>query len=502
MVSCVENRFFLNFLLDIISSATLKTSSLCFVLFLPQPLAVTTGVLRTDRAHDTFLVCPSSPPLSLSTTSSQDCCYLTSTYAIPSDAPTMYASTVPFASCTPVSATTNSLGYGASSVTQNNPLYRSYDEVNGSVEDMRGSNPDRDSLCSRGVDGMEADVDSSDGDYDNSCDAISEHNASEDCAGDSYLSRLGTHSLQDHSNTQMEVKSIPLRMKSTKPLGRKYSSGFSSNSDFSDEGDQFADYDEVYDPETAQFAAQLSKSIWEKLMSPKQIQEENMHQKLKQGSSTLPAMSTAPKPGPRSLLVRTLTMPLRYAAQHRHSLTKVFSRSQPSTPELPRRNQVARSYVRPEQIGRGLGATSLGMENQRLTDNMAHGFRESQKKKKSPLEVKSPSGKPPKVPLPHHRPVTRKASSLGRQASFRNPFPTQAVKSPPPNVLDSWPSQPCNNPILEPCVTCARNVAANIQHASIWAEVENLPRGYLDNVEENKMVEYKRKPTREDCKLQ
>ncbi|KAK4320367.1 hypothetical protein Pmani_008782 [Petrolisthes manimaculis] len=490
--------------------------------------------------------------LSLQNQSALDHSYLTSTSGVvSSDASNVYASTIPYATstpvstvpfplCTPVSAnttTTNTLGYGASSpvtqqtsnphyrcydsattatatttttyspgygaspslpvTQQNNPLYRSYDEVNGSLDDVRcGDTDTHDDTSGRGVDGIEADVDSSDGDYDDCTEARSKQNTSEGFTRDSYHRR---------SNVQVDLKPpIPLRLKSSKPLGRKYSSGFSSNSDFSDEGDQFADYDEVYDPETAQFAAQLSKSIWEKLMSPKQIQEETMHQKLKQGSATLPPMSSAPKPSPRSLLVRTLTMPLRYAAQHRHSLTKVFSRSQPSTPELPRRNQVARSYIRPEHISRGLGAGA--------TDNTTHGLRESQKKKKkSSSGVKSSSGKPPKAPSPQqqqlqqqqqHRPLTRKASSLGRQASFKNPFPTPAVRSPPPNVLDNWPSQPCNNPILEPCVTCARNVAANIQHASIWAHVENLPKGYLDNVDENKMVEYKRKPTKDDCKLQ
>ncbi|KAK3886364.1 hypothetical protein Pcinc_009469 [Petrolisthes cinctipes] len=557
-------REFATLIIDILSDAKRRQSGMSS----PGSLSkdkVTPGVLKTDTSLDTFLVCPSSSTTPLYTNNnnnntntsscsySQDHSYLTSTYGVvPSDASNVYASTEPYASCTPVSTvpfsfctpvsantTTNTLGYGASSpvtqqnsphyrsydsattttyspgygaspslpvTQQNNPLYRSYDEVNGSLEDVRCGDTDiHDDTSGRGVDGIEADVDSSDGDYDDSCEARPKQNTSEGCTRDSYHRR---------SNVQVDLKPpIPLRLKSSKPLGRKYSSGFSSNSDFSDEGDQFADYDEVYDPETAQFAAQLSKSIWEKLMSPKQVQEETMHQKLKQGSSTLPPMSSAPKPSPRSLLVRTLTMPLRYAAQHRHSLTKVFSRSQPSTPELPRRNQVARSYIRPEHISRGLGAgaSTLAMENQRPTDNTTHGLRESQKKKKkSSSGVKSPSGKPPKAPSPQqqlllqqqHRPLTRKASSLGRQASFRNPFPTQAVRSPPPNVLDNWPSQPCNNPILEPCVTCARNVAANIQHASIWAHVENLPKGYLDNVDENKMVEYKRKPTKDDCKLQ
>lgn len=479
-------------------------------------LAVTPGVRRAARAHDPSLASPSPPTLPLQPQDSfsmpslpvhSDCSILGGVSLL---SPFHLSDTA----CSPVASPTNGNGCWAASLTQNNPLYRSYDEVNGSLDDLACGSFDRDSLDGVGGGGVEADIESIEGD-DNERD--DDRGVSHNPKGDGHVGELrvthwpgfiphGHQSKVHQSGRQENVDS-----ETGKPLERKYSSGFSSNSDFSDE-DQYADYDEVYDPSTCQFAAQLSKSIREKLLSPRFGQEEGANQKLKTSVSALPPISsssssfTSSKPGTggaRSLLVRTLTMPLKYAAQHRHSLTKVFSRSQPSTPELPRRNQVARSYVRPDQINRNLPISPWNVDNRKLEflDRSSLGAKSFNSKKKTSPEKKSSAGKPPKPPGAQHKPITRKTSTLSRQASFRNPFPTPPVKSPPPNALDSWPADPCNNPILEPCTTCARNVAANIQHASIWGDLENLPRGYIANVEENKMVNYKRK-TKEDCKLQ
>lgn len=394
---------------------------------------------------------------------------------------------------------TNYVGYGASVLTQNNPLYRSYDEVTGSFEDVSGGTFEQDSLDGGGVDDGEADVDTSDND----------EQQTEGCIGELLHSRWAPFSHHgNYSAGQLENKQDTAKYEPAKPLGRKYSSGFSSNSDLSDEGDQFADYDEVYDSTTSQFAAQLSKSLREKLLSPKQSHEDDMHQKLKVSTALSPTTSSVSKPGAggaRSLLVRTLTMPLKYAAQHRHSLTRVFSRSQPSTPELPRRNQLTRSYVKPDQFNQSLSNSPLNVDSHkfgRFLETSSQGLKYPQFQRRTSLGRKSSSGKPPKPPTPHPKPMTRKTSSLSRQASLKNPFPGRVAKSPPPNVLDNWPAEPCNNPILEPCITCARNVAANIQHASIWGNIENLPKGYISNIDENKMITYKRKPSREDCKLQ
>lgn len=480
-------------------------------------LAVTPDARREARAHDPSLASPSSP--TLQPLQPQDSFSMPS-MPVHSD-PSMLGGVSSFspvhfsdaAACSPVASPSNGDGFWAASLTQNNPLYRSYDEVNGSLDEFSHASFDRDSLDDVGGRGVEADVESIGGN-DNEDDCGVSHNP----RGESHVSETqpnlwpgfvphGHLSKANQRNRQKNIADFEI----TKPLGRKYSSGFSSNSDSSDDN-QYADYDEVYDPATSQFAAQLSKSIKEKLLSPKTGQEGDVQQKLKVSPSALPPISssssssTSSKPGAggaRSLLVRTLTMPLKYAAQHRQSLTKVFSRSQPSTPELPRRNQVARSYVRPEQVNRNLPSSPYNVDSHKLEllEHSSPGTKGSSSKKKTPQGRKSPSGKPPKPPAAHHKPITRKSSNLSRQASFRNPFPTPPAKSPPPNALDSWPANPCNNPILEPCTTCARNVAANIQHASIWGDLDNLPRGYLANVEESKMVNYKRK-TKEDCKLQ
>ena len=478
-------------------------------------LAVTPGVRRAARAHDPSLASPSPPTLP---PQPQDFFSLPS-LPVHSDSSVVggVSPLSPFhysdSACSPVASPSNGDGYWAASLTQNNPLYSSYDEVNDSRDELACPSFDQDSLDGAGGGGVEADVESFEGD---------EHEKGDDCGvshnprGDTHVEELqmrqwpGFPPLRHPSKVQQSGRQENVDSETVKSLERKYSSGFSSNSDFSDE-DPYADYDEVYDPTTYQFAAQLSKSIKEKLISPRPNQEEDANQKIKTSVSSLPPVSSTPtKPvtgggggGARSLLVRTLTMPLKYAAQHRQSLTKVFSRSQPSTPELPRRNQVARSYVRSDQINKNLPTSPWNVDNRKLEflDRSSLGAKSFNSKKKLSHEKKSPAGKPPKPPGSHHKPVTRKTSSLSRQASFRNPFPTTPVKSPPPNALDSWPADPCNNPILEPCTTCARNVAANIQHASIWGDLDNLPRGYIDNVEESKMFNYKKK-TKEDCKLQ
>lgn len=477
-------------------------------------LAVTQGARREARAHDPSLTSPSPPTLQ-----PQDSFSMPS-MSVHSD-PSMLGGVSSFSpshssdavAYSPVASPSHGDGFWAASLTQNNPLYRSYDEVNGSLDDFSRASFDRDSLDDVGGRGVEADVESIGG------------NDNEDDCGVSHDPRGESHVEEAQSNlwsgftpqrhlskaNQRRRQENAAEYEVTKPLGRKYSSGFSSNTDSSDDN-QYADYDEVYDPATCQFAAQLSKSIKEKLLNPKTGQEGDAHLKLKAYASALPPISssssssTSSKPGAggaRSLLVRTLTMPLKYAAQHRQSLTKVFSRSQPSTPELPRRNQVARSYVRPDQVNRNFPSSPWNVDTHKLEflEYSSSGTKGSAGKKKTPQGRKSPSGKPPKPPAAPHKPVTRKTSTLSRQASFRNPFPTPPAKSPPPNALDSWPANPCNNPILEPCTTCARNVAANIQHASIWGDLDNLPKGYLANVEESKMVNYKRK-AKEDCKLQ
>ncbi|MPC34586.1 hypothetical protein E2C01_027980 [Portunus trituberculatus] len=481
-----------------------------------NPSQITPGVRRAARAHDPSLASSSPPTLPLQPQDSSSMPSL----SVHSDSSNLggVSPLSPFhfsdSACSPVASSTNGDGCWAVSLTQNNPLYRSYDEVNGSLDDLGDGSFERDSLDGVGVCGADADVESVEGDD-------TEH---DDGSGISHNPRGDSHARDlrmghwpgfvphgQNSKVLMSGRQENVDSESIKFPERKYSSGFSSNSDFSDE-DQYADYDEVYDPSTCQFAAQLSKSIKEKLLNPKVGQDEDANQKLKTSALALPPISssssssTSSKPGTggaRSLLVRTLTMPLKYAAQHRQSLTKVFSRSQPSTPELPRRNQVSRSYVRPDQINKILPSSSWNVDSRKLEffDRSSLSAKNSNSKKKASQEKKSPTGKPPKPPGAHSKPVTRKTSTLSRQASFRNPFPTPPVKSPPPNALDSWPADPCNNPILEPCTTCARNVAANIQHASIWGELENLPRGYIANVEESKMFNYKRK-TKEDCKLQ
>ncbi|KAG7173393.1 ARF GTPase-activating protein GIT2-like, partial [Homarus americanus] len=468
-------REFATLIIDVLSDAKRRQSGISSPCATPKD-KVTTAVQRADRARDPFLACPSPTHLftnpedhSLPSALSLSSDTLASGVSAPSG--------VHFSDSYPSVTSTNGVGYGALLLTQNNPLYRSYDEVNGSLEDVTGGSYEQDSLDGGGVDDGEADVDSSDYDDD--------ERQTEGCLGElltshwTPFSHHGNYSKSQHEGRQDSTKCEP-----TKPLGRKYSSGFSSNSDLSDEGDQFADYDEVYDPTTSQFAAQLSKSLKEKLLNPKQSQEDEVHQKWKACASALPPTTPSKAgAGARSLLVRTLTMPLKYAAQHRHSLTKVFSRSQPSTPELPRRSQVTRSYVKPDQINRNLVNSPWNVDTHKFRgflENTAQGVKGPQDKKKPSQGRKSPSGKPPKPPTPHHKPVTRKTSTLSRQASFKNPFPGQVTRSPPPNALDSWPAEPCNNPILEPCVTCARNVAANIQHASIWGEIENLPRDLGD----------------------
>lgn len=417
------------------------------------------------------------------------------------------------AACSRAASSSNCNGFWAASLTQNNPLYHSYDEVNGSFDDFACASFDHDSLDDLGVMALEADVESIGGnDIEDDC-GFSK-NPRVEIYGDKPQSNIWPgfepHACLSKTNQKSRKENIP-DSEFRNSLGCKYFSSFSSESESSDDN-QYADYDEVYDPATCQFAAQLTKSIKEKLLHPKAGQEGDVHQKLKVSASALLPISSSSSSstssklgggGARSLLVRTLTMPLRYAAQHRQSLTKVFSRSQPSTPELPRRNQIARSYVRPDQINRNPLSSHLSVDSHKLELN-EHSFpsvKSSTSEKKILQERKSLSGKPPKHPTVHYKPVTRKASSLSRQASFKNPFPTPLVKSPPPNALDNWPADPCNNPILEPCTTCARNVAANIQQASIWGDLDKLPRGYLANVEEGKMVNYKRK-TKEDCKMQ
>ncbi|KAG0710702.1 ARF GTPase-activating protein GIT2 [Chionoecetes opilio] len=504
-------REFATLIIDILSEAKRRQSGI------PSPFAtpkdkVTPGMQRAARAHDPSLTSPSPPTLPLQPQDS-----FMPSLPVHSD-PSVLGGVSPLSpfhysdtACSNVASPANGDGCWAASLTQNNPLYRSYDEVNSSFDNLACGSFDQDSLDGVGRGGVEADVESMASNEDDEG-GISHNPRGNTHAGETRVNHwpgftpLGRHSKGHRIGRQGNADS-----EAGKLLERKYSSGFSSNSDFSDE-DQYADYDEVYDPSTCQFAAQLSKSIKDKLLSPRAGQEEDSNQKFKTYVSAVPPISssssssTSSKPGTggaRSLLVRTLTMPLKYAAQHRHSLTKVFSRSQPSTPELPRRNQVARSYVRPDQINRNLPNSQWNVDNRKLEflDRSSSGTRSFSSKKKASQEKKSPSGKPPKPPGAHHKPVTRRSSTLSRQASFRNPFPTPHVKSPPPNALDIWPADPCNNPILEPCTTCARNVAANIQHASIWGNLENLPRGYLDNVEENQIVSYKKK-TKEDCKLQ
>ncbi|XP_071542546.1 uncharacterized protein Git isoform X1 [Panulirus ornatus] len=491
-------REFATLIIDVLSDAKRRQTGMSSPCGTPKDKAVTTAVQKADRAQDPFLTCPSPTHLS----PSHEDLSLPSALSVSSDtllSGVSVLSPLHFSNSYSSVSSNNCVGYGASLLTQNNPLYRSYDEVTGSLEDVTGGTFEQDSIDGGGVDDGEADVDTSDND----------DQQTEGCIGELLrshwppVSHHGNYSANQHENKQDTTK-----FELAKPLGRKYSSGFSSNSDLSDEGDQFADYDEVYDSSTSQFAAQLTKSIKEKLLSPRHSQEDDIHEKLRNSLALPPPTPSVSKPGAggaRSLLVRTLTMPLKYAAQHRHSLTKVFSRSQPSTPELPRRNQLTRSYVKPDHFNQSLGNSPLNVDNHkfgRFPETSSQGSKYPQLQRRTSHERKSPSGKPPKPPTPHPKPMTRKTSTLSRQASFKNPFPGRMARSPPPNVLDNWPAEPCNNPILEPCITCARNVAANIQHASIWGNVENLPKGYISNIDENKMITYKRKPSKEDCKLQ
>ncbi|XP_063611443.1 uncharacterized protein LOC134785093 isoform X2 [Penaeus indicus] len=506
-------REFATLIIDVLSDAKRRQTGISSPSGTPKD-KVTTAGQRTDRVRDPFLACPS--PIHLSATPEED--PHPSALSVSSDALLSGVSPVPPLYSDSYSSLmgTNGDGYGASLLTQNNPLYRSYDEVNGSLDNITGGSYERDSLDGAVVDDGEADIDSSESDSRGYADDEEDNGQAEGCIGEllnghwTPFSHPGGHSRTKHDSSKSDVP---------KPLGRKYSSGFSSNSDLSEEDDdRFADYDEVYDPSVSHFASQLSKSLREKLLNPRVKQEEERFQKLnvthpplKSSVSALPptspAFSKQNSGGARSLLVRTLTLPLKYAAQHRHSLTKVFSRSQPSTPELPRRNQVTRSYMKPDQISQGFVDSPWACTSETKSTSTQMGSSEAKKgrgqnsKRKTSHARKGTAGKPPKPPAPHHKPVTRKSTTLNRQV-FKNPFPTQVSAPQPHNALDDWPSDPCNNPILEPCATCARNVAANIQHASIWGEVENLPRGYLSNIEENKMVEYKRKPSKEDCKLQ
>ncbi|XP_076036708.1 ARF GTPase-activating protein GIT1 isoform X5 [Oratosquilla oratoria] len=300
---------------------------------------------------------------------------------------------------------------------QGNPLYHSYDEVSCSLDALDAIGTNNDDYCKLPSTGDAMDVN----DFSNSSDQPS-------CIG---------------------------------AESGKYSSGFSSNSGISGEDN---DYDSVAEDEVEQLSSSFSEGILRQHDTNYLTRDRACAQDKSSllGVEDLGAGAVGKPPsGPRSLLVRTLTLPLKYASQHRASLSKVFSksRSQPSTPELPRKNQCPNK------------ASHMHFVNK--------------------PNIKINCG-----------PKTRSSSTLSRQASFRKPFLDQVQPlAPPSTALDSWPSEPCNNPILETCATCSRNVAANIQHINYWDQVENLPRGYLNNIDPDKVVQLKSK-ARDDCKLQ
>ncbi|KAK7066924.1 glycerophosphoinositol permease [Halocaridina rubra] len=482
-------REFATLIIDVLSDAKRRQTGIASPCGTPKEKAVTSSAEPiADMAQEpTLLTCLSPPPLHLSANPEDDL-LPSAALSVPLDVPQSGVSLIPPLPLSPVSTNCSNIGYGgASLLTQNNPLYRSYDEVNGSLEDFARDRYDQDSLDGAVVGDSEGDTDST----------SDERQHIESCNDE----KPGTHwspSCEDRNIRAARVNCPP------KPIGRKYSSGFSSNSDLSDE-DHFADYDEVYDPSTSHFAAQLTKSIKEKLLSPKSKWDDEKQHRPGIVQSSFEASTTSSSAGAsksngggsaKSLLVRTLTLPLKYAAQRRQSLTRVFSRSQPNTPILPRRNQVTRSYIRPDQINRAIVNAPLNPCWNRQKDwgrleksspELSNCFDNKRKKLQS---KKSSAGKPPKAPSPQ-KSLARKSSTLIRQASFKYPFPSR--------VDQNIHSVQHNKPVLEPCATCARNVAANIQHASIWAEVENLPRGYLSSNEEKS---HRRRPSRDDCKLQ
>ncbi|KAF2362300.1 GIT Spa2 (SHD) domain [Trinorchestia longiramus] len=180
----------------------------------------------------------------------------------------------------------------------------------------------------------------------------------------------------------------------------KYSSGFSSESNMSSEGESqytVSSRSEVVKTplstrsSTGLFAAQISRSFRQKFMSKSKDGRKESNSVLKRSeavekSRSLPLSKTGSvgeavgkraSAGPedkvknfesRSKFVRTLTMPLKLASQRRPSLSRGISRSQPTTPEMARKHRVVQSYTRQRTSTNIFGHNSYMSPQLRIRD--------------------------------------------------------------------------------------------------------------------------------------
>ena len=297
-----------------------------------------------------------------------------------------------------------------SQIQQDNPLYRSYDTVNISSDELA----ETESLD----DGQVGDTEDN-----------SEVNGTD--------STLQSKKSKADGKCKKKKESKSVRKRIKEGLGRvgntsrnagskreKYSSGFSSDSNASSDegssstfvgscssGTQKSDVSKTPASQSttsnkSQFASQLSKSIRQKLLSGRSsksgLKNKRKSDNISLGGSFISHSEAIAKSrslplsdlnnvnrhcensssekvkgygkyseSSKSRFVRTLTMPLKLASQRRQSLSRIVqSKSQPTTPEMSRKHRVIQSYTRPRTGSNMLVSSGSfsGASSQRIRD--------------------------------------------------------------------------------------------------------------------------------------
>lgn len=181
----------------------------------------------------------------------------------------------------------------------------------------------------------------------------------------------------------------------------------------------------------------------------------------------------------RSLLVRTLTLPLKLANQKHQALSRALSRSQPTSPILTRKPAGPHQLL--TRLDPPLPPRSEKMPRKKNIPCKSLDFQSETLAYHSPLSKLPP--KPTRKQLSQSSHVTSPNSLVSvRKEQVVGDAPTipRSPSSPPfqlpmvsPTPLGATGSNSSSDEvILEACNKCAHNIAANIQHASLWG---NMP---------------------------